>query len=225
MPDAIRNLMEKIDARVMRERVLIFLTILAVIFLLWTLLIQDRFDKAAAALDSEAQQIVHERTASESRLMELTTLMASDPAVVRKSEIQALNQRIGEIEQKLSGLSRGLISAVLLPKALEDVLQKATMIKVLQVRTLPVSELKVTSAANPAATDAVQDAGTGVFKHEVLIRVSGNYQQLVQLMTQIEGLTWRFYWESLDYEVTSYPDAVINIRVFTLSSEEGLLGV
>lgn len=228
MPNPIQPIMEKIDSRVMRERALIFITALAVVFLVWNLLLQSRFDKAREALELEAQQISSEQKTLEGRISELILSVASDPAIARNHEISQLNQRIADVESRLAGLSQGLIGVAQLPKALEDVLQKMTAIKVLQIRTLPASELRLATsvATTPASGTAVAaESGTGVYKHGVLIRVSGTYQQLLALMLEIEGLSWRFYWESLDYRVTQYPNAVIDIRVFTLSSEEGLLGV
>jgi len=228
MPNAIKQLMEKIDARVIRERVLIFITLLAVIFLLWDFLLQGRIDSERKALEVETQKVTAEQTTLEARIAELTLALTSDPAIIKSTEITDLNRRIVEAEALLSGLSQGLISANQLPEALEDVLQKTSSVNVLQVRTLPASELHLEKKEPPApATDVavVDEGGTGVYKHAVLIRVSGNYLQVLQLMKEIESLRWKFYWESLDYRVTRYPEATIDIRVFTLSSEEGLLGV
>lgn len=227
MSNAIRQIMEKVDARILRERILIFLTLLAVIFFLWSFLVQNHLDNVRKALDLDTQKVNSEQTALENRIAELTQAMTSDPAIIRKREIDGLNQQIGAVETRLSGLSKGLISAAQLPKALEDVLQKATAIHVLQVQTLPVTELSlaVTKPEQTTGSTGKTSAGTGVFKHGVLIRVGGTYQQLLQLMKAIESLEWKFYWESLDYQVTRYPEATIDIRVFTLSSEEGLLGV
>lgn len=228
MSNAIRQIMEKVDARILRERILIFLTLLAVIFFLWSFLIQNRLDNVRKALDLDAQKVNSEQTALENRIVELTQAMTNDPAIIRKREIDDLNQQIGEVEARLSGLSQGLIGAAQLPEALEGVLQKATAIHVLQVQTLPVTELSL-AVKKPEQTTAPTigkaSGGTGVFKHGVLIRVGGTYQQLLQLMKAIESLEWKFYWESLDYQVTRYPEATIDIRVFTLSSEEGLQGV
>jgi MSHA biogenesis protein MshJ len=94
------------------------------------------------------------------------------------------------------------------------------------VRTLAVTELQLaTGTADTKNEGKHATGGTGVYKHGVLIRVAGSYSQLIQLMTEIEALQWKFYWESMDYTVKQYPNAEIDIRVFTLSSEEGLLGV
>ncbi|HSC66340.1 MAG TPA: MSHA biogenesis protein MshJ [Cellvibrio sp.] len=226
MPPALTDIFEKIDSRVLRERALIFITLLALIFLIWNFLVQARFDREKVALEDEAKRLSSEQQALISKISTLTMALASDPAIIKTNELNKLNANITEVESRLSGLSQGLISAEQLPKVLEDVLARTTSVKLLQVRTLAATELQLVAAKPADSANAKLDAGgTGVYKHGVLIRVAGNYSQLIQLLSEIETLQWKFYWESLDYKVTQYPNAEIDIRVFTLSSEEGLLGV
>lgn len=226
MPPAIAKIIEQIDSRVLRERVLIFLTLLALVFFLWNFLVQATFDRERKRLQAEAEKLTLEQKALESRITTLSLSLASDPAIAKSNEIDLLNSNISAVESRLSGLSQGLIGAEQLPKVLEDVLQRTASVKLLQVRTLAATELQLATVKNdPAGATKPDMRGAGVYKHGVLIRVAGNYSQLIQLMTEIEALHWKFYWESLDYTVKEYPDAEIDIRVFTLSSEEGLLGV
>lgn len=226
MSPAIISLIEKIDGRILRERVLIFLTLLALIFLLWNFLVQTKFDRERNSLQAEADKIASERQTLETQMSTLAMAMASDPAIAKTNIIRKLNADISDVEARLSGLSQGLISAEQLPKVLEEVLLRTSSVKLLQVRTLAATELQLVTATPEENNENKPVAGgTGVYKHGVLIRVAGNYSQLIQLMTEIEALKWKFYWESLDYTVTQYPNAEIDIRVFTLSSEEGLLGV
>jgi MSHA biogenesis protein MshJ len=225
MPSLLTNLMEKIDSRILRERILIFLTLLAAIFFIWNFLLQAKYDNQRTALKSQQTQIITEQRNSESQLATLTQSMASDPAIAKKNEIDALTRKIEAIEAQLSSMGQGLISAELLPKVLEEVLQRTSKVKLLQVRTLPATELQL-AAVNTGVNNSQQNAnGTGVYKHGVFIRVAGSYSQLIKLMQEIESLDSKFYWEALDYTVNQYPEATIDIRVFTLSSEEGLLGV
>lgn len=226
MSPAIAKIAEQIDSRILRERVLIFLTLLALIFFVWDLLVQGGIDRKQKSLQADAARLATEQQALEGQLSALTLSMASDPAIAKKKEIGSLTATISGVEARLAGLSQGLISADLLPKALEDVLQRTASVKLLQVRTLAATELQLSKAkADPMGTVKTEVLGAGVYKHGVLIRVAGSYAQLINLMTEIEALNWKFYWESLDYTVTEYPNAEIDIRVFTLSSEEGLLGV
>lgn len=230
MPPAINNLFEKIDSRILRERVLIFITLLAVVFLLWNFLVQANVDRERKVLQAEAEKISSEQKSLETQISTLAMAMASDPAIAKNNEINKLNSEISVVEERLSGLSQGLISAEKLPKVLEEVLLRTASVRLLQVRTLAASELQLTATTTATTTEAnsagkTNSGGTGVYKHGVLIRVAGSYSELIQLMTEIEALQWKFYWESLDYTVRQYPNAEIDIRVFTLSSEEGLLGV
>lgn len=234
MPPVMSNLFEKIDSRILRERVLIFITLIAVVFLLWNFLVQANFDRERKVLQAEAEKISSEQKSLETQISTLAMAMASDPAIAKNNEINKLNSEISVVEERLSGLSQGLISAEKLPKVLEEVLLRTASVKLLQVRTLAASELQLAATTTVTTTATTTEAnsasktnsgGTGVYKHGVLIRVAGSYSELIQLMTEIEALQWKFYWESLDYTVKQYPNAEIDIRVFTLSSEEGLLGV
>lgn len=224
MPPMILNAMEKIDSRILRERILIFVTLLALIFLVWNFSIQSKFDRQRDVLQAEDARITSEQKVVETQISTLTMAMASDPAIAKTSEVRSLSSNIADVEARLSGLSQGLISAEQLPKVLEEVLRRTSSVRLLQVRTLAAAELQI-GAAQAEIADNSASAGTGVYKHGVLIRVAGSYPQLIQLMTELEALQWKFYWESLDYTVKQYPNAEIEIRVFTLSSEEGLLGV
>jgi MSHA biogenesis protein MshJ len=248
MPAALQKLMEQIDARVLRERVLIFLTVLAVVFLIWQLLVQSAIDKTTRSLEAERAKITKEQQELETKITTLTMTMASDPAIAKRKDIDRLRANISEVEASLAGLSQGLIGAEQLPKVLQDVLARTASIQLREVRTLPVTELQLptvaiapqgavpapTGGAIPAPTGGATNAataaknpmmGTGVYKHSVIIRVTGSYLELFDLLRAIEALPWKFYWESLDYGVTQYPNAEIDIQVFTLSSEEGLFGV
>jgi len=96
---------------------------------------------------------------------------------------------------------------------------------------LPAQELQLVqtnSDAAPAAQPnpaAAEESSAGVYQHAVELRVSGNYNQILHFLIALERLPWRFYWQSLDYKVEHYPNAEVTLRVYTLSSEEGLFGV
>lgn len=226
MLPAIEQLQEKIDARVLRERVLLFLCALAVLFMLWNLVVQSHFDLKTKALRADIEKVATERKQTEAQITAFVMATASDPAILKKKEIESLQQRVAEVEAKLTGLSQGLVSAEELPKILEEVLLRTASVNLLTVKTLPTTELMLTKVdtSAPDSPKAIEQ-GAGVYKHGVLLKISGNYVQLVQLLTAIEALEWKFYWEGLDYKVTQYPEAEIFIRVFTLSSDEGRLGV
>lgn len=216
---SLQDLQHKIDALSLRERMLVLLGGLAVIIALWLLLAQNSIDQRRDNLLTQLQSVERERSAQVAQLAALTGDTSADTERARQQQLSQLTRRVEELDQKLAMLSQGLVSADLLPKILEDVLVTTSQLTLVQLRTLPVEALPL---KNSSARDGQE---TGVFKHTVALRVSGSYFQVADFLRALETLPWRFYWERLDYSVDRYPRAGIEIRVYTLSAEEGLLGV
>ncbi len=216
----LKELQEKIDARIMRERVLIFLSASAVVFMLWNFIIQAPFDKKVQETQSQLAGLATQRTATEMQIATATQALLNDPNRLKKAQIVQLQADIAGVETQLQNTSQSLINAEQLPQLLQEVLQKTAQLTLLEVVTLPIRELHL------AAVNGTQESSSvGVYEHVVELRVAGNYFQVLQFLTALEALPWRFYWQRLDYQVTQYPNAEIILRVYTLSSEEGLLGV
>lgn len=224
------QLQEKIDARNIRERGLLFLCVLAVVMLLWNLLVQSSLDKQQQLLESQLKDISTQRKNLDTQVASITLALATDPNLEQKNHITKIKADIVELDNQLGSLTQGLVSVEKLPQILQEMLTKMSRLTLTRVQTLAAEELPLVLASNasdtapPSATDA-SATGTGVYKHSVVVRVSGSYFELLEFVQMLEASEWRFYWEQLDYRVTRYPKADILLRVYTLSAEKGYLGV
>ncbi len=228
MKERLKNIQEKIDARVIRERALIFLTALAVIFMLWNFLVQSTFDTQILETQSQLDAITAQRTTMQTQVAAITQNLLIDPDKQKKAQVEQLQTDIHELDNQLQSVSQNLIKADDLPQALQEVLQKTRQLTLLEVKTLPAKELQFAPVVTTAAGQApgvVEENKAGVYQHVVELRVSGSFSQVLQLLIALERLPWRFYWQSLDYSVVHYPNAEVTLRVYTLSSDEGLFGV
>lgn len=241
---------EWIDAKPTRERVLIGLSLIALFFLVWNFLIQLPHDKRSAELKTQLAQLDNERKTTQEQLTGLAAAFSNDPAKVKQAEIDQLGIILRDVEEKLSGVSQSLIAAENLPQILESVFHQTQGLELISIKTLAAQEMMLeqiapieqpqSQASNSSAssvgvvpdltvsnpvTKEIKPQGSGVYKHGVVLRLRGDYFRVVALMKSLENLSWKFYWDSLDYKVVAYPNAEIELRVFTLSSEEGLLGV
>ena len=226
--DALIQLQEKIDARIIRERALIFLTALAFVFMLWNFVVQSSIDKKTQEARTQLDLLATQRTAMQTQIATATQSLLNDPDKQKKAQITQLQTDISGLENQLQSVSQNLIKADQLPQALQEVLEKTSQLALLEVKTLPTKELQfvaLTTANNAQPAPVSEETSAGVFQHVVELRVSGSYSQVVQLLVALESLPWRFYWQGLDYSVDQYPNAEVILRVYTLSSEEGLFGV
>lgn len=234
MPVALKEQFKKwqelIDARVMRERALIFMCMLAAVFMLWNFVIQAPFDNKRHELESKIAASETEQRNLQTQIAAVTQSLLNDPARTKKAQITQLESDIAGVDSKLQSVSQRLIKADQLPLALQDVLSKAERVTLIEVNTMPAMELQLTELSEsaqklPDTSSQAQPQNAGVYMHAVEMKLAGNYTEVLQLLKSLEQLPWRFYWQTLDYKVVQYPNAEILLRVYTLSSEEGLLGV
>ncbi len=224
---------EIIDAKPVRERGIIALLVLAVVWSGFNFAFLMPLDKEKSKLKmrmDSAEQELQKLTAQETVLAKALT---NDPNAVKKKEINQLEKKLVDLEKNLQTLSAGLIPAGALPEALHDVLQSVGSLKLLGMQTLAPSKLQLVRAEQDTGKDDEDDEAlaeddvdnVGVFKHSVVVALEGKYFDVVSYLSALESLPWKFYWESIDYEVDQYPKARVLIEVYTLSTDEGVLGV
>ena len=46
-----------------------------------------------------------------------------------------------------------------------------------------------------------------------------------RILAELEGLDWRFYWKSFNYNVNEYPLATVELEIYTLSTNRAFIGV
>jgi MSHA biogenesis protein MshJ len=237
-------LSEKIDRLSLRERAIVLLLVLAVFYLVWDVAVAGPQTKTHLSLQSQLSAHQSQLKAKQDELNLYTQLLAKGadrPEVKKQKRLQA---ELAKINEELAALSQGLVAADDLPRLLQDVLSHSKGLRLLSVQTLPVESLSlddeivgsrpddssntenvksIVLTVEPEQPDETLEAG--VYKHNTSVRIRGNYFQVLDYVRALEALPWRFYWDWMDYAVSDYPQAEIEIRVYTLSAEEGLFGV
>lgn len=89
---------------------------------------------------------------------------------------------------------------------------------------LAISEAKAAGGGKKQDADPQAEREVGVFKHSVTVSFEGNYLAVIRYLKSLEELEWKVYWQKLDYKVESFPRALITLEVFTLSTQQGVLG-
>jgi MSHA biogenesis protein MshJ len=126
-----------------------------------------------------------------------------------------------------------------MPALLEAILKRDGRLRLISMKTLPVSTLGATpavaagrtgaDAAAPlpaaaslsASPDATAEAGiASIYRHGVEITVAGTYPDMLHYMTQLEAMPWQLYWGEARLQAESYPQALLTLTLFTLSLDK-----
>ena len=236
-------LSDRLNARNQREQMLISIMVLAVIWTLVSALLLDpllaRKKKIMAGLTAQQEQLA----TLQNQMQSIQATGRPDPNIPNRVRMAALEQKLTQTQSALQSLQENLVPSDKMAQLLQDVLEQQRGLKLVSLKTLPVSELldgyepaktsrTLTSGTPPNGAPvktepagAVAPSGPVIYRHGVEISVSGNYANLLQYLTSMEELSWRVLWGKADMHVDTWPNATLTITLYTLSMEKTWLSV
>ena len=144
----------------------------------------------------------------------------------------AMEASVRAVDHAIEEHAASLVAPEVMPVVLRRVLSDTDLTLLELSNEPPVALLQIGDAsADAAAPTAVNGSGEAVggvrnlYRHGLTMRLEGSYADAVRYLQDVEALPWRFIWEEMTYEVQGYPDAVIKLRLETLSTDPDWFGV
>ena len=160
-----------------------------------------------------------------------------------KRELSQYQAKLGDVDKKLLELTSDLIDPIQMRFALIKLLKLQKGVKLLSFEVLPanpVTEDKViaddeneteqTIEKNNTSTVKTRDvqsqpAQLRLYRHGIKIKLQGQYFELKDYLTQLESLSWKFFWQEFDYQLKAYPVSELEIEIYSLSTSQEFIGV
>ena len=217
----------KIDGLTVRERGILMIAAIAVMYALFELMVLKPLDTQKTALKSKMPQV-------DSAIAEITTKINAihesntfDPDLEEKAQIDSLMQSIGTVDSELDEKMGGVVSPNQMTQLVRDMLLKNSTLILKRMETLPTTQLTAEEKNDGENAEAEQQAPTqnGLYKHTVRIELEGEYLQVLAYLEQLEQVSTSFFWKSLYVKTQSYPNTRVSLEIFTLSTHKGWVGV
>lgn len=217
----LHRLLAWFDALSLRERAIIAVATLLVVWGAWTVLSWDAIDAERLRAEQRLEAARADLTALGERSARALAVKRADPDHGSRDERDRLQAQLAQLDAELARRGDQLVSPEQMVGALRALLaeQRGLTLERLELQA-PVSAL----AAEPDAARALPEA-IPLYKHVVEMEWRGGYFDSLRYLRAVERLGWALYWESLDYEVETHPEARVRLRLFTLSEQEGWIGV
>ncbi len=226
---------EKFSNTTPREQYLIIASgLVAIIFILYSLFLDEPFQRIGQ-LD---QQILQTQESNENNKISIQVLeqaLLEDPNRALKEELSQYQARLGEIDQQLLNLTSDLIDPIQMRYALIKLLKLQKGVKLLSFEVLPASPVTKTNLGNnhdlaqqdtvTASANQAQEKQLRLYRHAIKIKLQGQYFQLKDYLTQLESLSWKFFWQEFDYKLKAYPVSELEVEIYSLSTAQEFIGV
>lgn len=234
--EQLKKLAEKIDALSLRERAIVFVGIIAVIFTLWDSALMAPLQLEQKSAIASLNKKNAERIVLITRVQESIKQSQIDPDAENLAKLKALRSKLINVQADLESSTDKLVSPKEMPKILETVLHKTGGLTLTNLRSLGATpliikeEAEAEEKANDASTDKSETKLTAenidnAYRHGLRIEFSGGYLTTLDYLKSLEELEWGFFWDNFELNVKEYPDASASIEIFTLSLKEEWIGV
>lgn len=201
------------DSLSLRERVLVFATMLAITLAIWYGTLMQPLSARAEANKATIDKLQRSTSNANSALENQVLQMAGAGNAVQAQLVDA-SRRLAEIDASLDEHAAQLIDPAEMAQILEEVLTEQTDLRLIRIRNL----------APEMLTTGDEESPVTLYRHGLEIEVEGDYLACVDYLTEIEALPWRLYWQAFDLSVLTYPENRIRIEVSTLSLAEEWIG-
>lgn len=205
----------RFDALAPRERGLIFAAVLVILIAGWSALFlspYQKFEKAHRERIVGLQQQIQALNLQQQAILERAK---ADPNRALRAREQELRAAMASLDDELAERTGDFVPPRRVAEMLEDLLRAQDELQLVSLSSLPSARIEIKNQPEAAA----------LYRHGIEVVFEGEYLATMRFLETLEELRWRLFWDRLDYEVQEYPKARVRLRIHTLSTEEGWLGV
>lgn len=231
MSPALTKVAERYNKLNERERLMVFLAGIAVIAGIGFMLVVDGALARQKVLKESVTRQQLELAQLQSQNADLKRSLGQDPDAAARARIEQLRTELTSFESELRGVQQGLVAPERMVRLLEGMLAGDSRVRLVSLKTLPVTSLVGPAAAPeagagpaPAAAAAAEEKKL-VYKHGIELTVEGGYVDLVEYQARLEKLPWRMFWARSRLDASDYPRVRLTLTLFTLSLDKAWLVV
>jgi MSHA biogenesis protein MshJ len=212
----------RVEALQPRERVMAFGAAVVVLVFLANSLVFAPLSRKEAALRSTLAQQAGAIDGIDADIAAKARAYAIDPNEALRKRLAAVRAETERTSADLRTMQKGLVPPERIAPLLESILRANGRLKLVSLKTLPVTTLndaapQPAAPAAAAATPAVVKAPDLLYRHGVELTVRGSYLDMVDYMHALEMLPTQLFWGKAQLDAEAYPNVRLTLTLYTLS--------
>jgi len=214
LPATLQRYADRINAMSLRERVLIFLAVAVVLIAIADSAFFDPILRRKKACSQKIQQQQDEIRAMQAQLQAFAQARLSDGANAKRQRFEKRKVELAALNREIAASQRELVTPEQMAKMLSEIVKRNPNVELVSMRKLAAAGL------SPAATPDSAPEGSALYRHGIEIAVSGTYLNMLSYVSQLERLSAKIVWGSMDLQAGVYPKVTLRITLYTLSPDK-----
>jgi len=223
------KLSTRLDAMTLRERAMVFAAVVAsILFLLYTTSVEPLLNKQKL-LRGQIRQQQNQVAGIDMEIAAMAQGFVVDPDVATRERLQAVQHEIDTTSAGLMAVQKGLVAPNKIAPLLEQLLRGNGKLKLVSMKTLPVTGLNEAvlpaeparaAAATAASAKAAPKPRELLYRHGVEIVLQGSYLDMISYMEALESLPVQLFWGNASLDAQQYPNSRLTLTLYTLSLDQ-----
>lgn len=202
----------KIDALNRRERMFVFLVLIALVWFLINSMLLEPVLQHKKSLSDQLNIDRAQHVSIQKKLQALANTSSMDPDIANRTRLKALKEQLQHANASLYAMQKELVSPDKMAQVLDGMLINNQKIKLVSLKTLPV-------------ITADKAAQLSVYRHGVDIKIQGRYLDLLSYLQTLEKLPWHMLWGNINLVADAYPQSTLTVNIYTLSLDQTWLSM
>lgn len=212
MNKKIEQVMQWMKERNPREKIFLFLAGLAVMYMVVNFLVFRPIELQRKESTGKLRSLQEEK---ETHLLKINQFLINSNSKDFIRLVDEQKQLTEQLKQLQDQLDKVTISSKALSEITNDILSQTTT-------NITLANLK-NSSTEPWVLAGLEQTNLSkikIYRQNMQIEFKGSYFNVVDYLARLEKLSWKIYWDSLDYKVTNYPTASVVVRFHVLSDKQ-----
>lgn len=224
----IQRWVARFDGLQRRERVMVMVAVLVCLAAIFNALLIDPLMARKKLLRS---QMASESTQIQALQRQVQVIVQNgqlDPDASNKVRLAESQSRLLSVDASLETLQKGFVTPEKMPHLLESLLKKNGQLKLVSLKTLPVTRLFEAASGSETGGDAGKQARSAakdlpVFRHGIELTVEGRYLDLLNYLVALEQLPWDMLWSKVALKAGGSGLSSLTLTVYTMSMDQAWL--
>lgn len=208
------NIRHWFNERSSREKTLILLATLAVIYVFFKHAVFSPMHTTQKQLRRQAQNTEKEINRLNKEASLVIAGATGSAAEKTRNQQQLLHQKVILFNKQLIAFTAELVPPDKMAGILKTLFKHEPGLKLIKFNNQP-AKLFYRPTRGGEAT---------LYKHGMIIQFQGDFSGTLRYLERLEQLKGQLFWDDLDYRVIRYPNALVTLKVHTLSADEGWVG-
>lgn len=223
----LESLIKSVEARAQTEKIALLLLLLAGLVMGYLTFVSDPLKADISAARSQIDSATRQISQQQSSYSTMLAQSREDPNKFANDRLLVVQREQAVLDLEIRELAGDLISPTDMTRILTSVLERQSGLELISFQNMNATPLLEgdRSEGEGGGVEVRSEIAGQVFEHGLELVFQGDYFSTIKYLRFIEEISGSFFWDSITFSQVDWPQAIVTLKIHTISTNSGFIGV